>query len=340
MNRINLIGRTGIHKIFRFFNSGTGHVLMFHRVWNEDNTVFNKFLQVTPGYLEDLIQYFIVNKTDIITLDECYRRITSKDKLKKFVVFTFDDGYADNMTHALPIFEKYQVPFTIFLTTGYPDYTIVLWWYLLEQMVLKNNIIKFQENRTPFSYITKTPHEKREAFSKIRKLIIEGNQENLLSRLKEIFTTEHDLYGLTKKMALSWEQVIELSKHPLVTIGAHTVNHYALSMLTEDQVRTEIMESVSKIENKTGKSVSYLAYPFGALREANDREFKIAESSNIKMAFTTERGNISRHHIHQLHSLPRIGMYEDWSMSYYDLYFSGLTPFIDRFRLHNTKISD
>ena len=78
------------------------------------------------------IEYFISRKIDILSLDDCHARIISGKKEKSFAAFTFDDGYVDNLTLALPVFEHYGVPFTIFLTTGFPDHQIVLWWYLLE----------------------------------------------------------------------------------------------------------------------------------------------------------------------------------------------------------------
>lgn len=42
------------------------------------------------------------------------------------MVFTMDDGYKDNYTNALPIFKKYNVPYTIFVTTNFPDRQAIL----------------------------------------------------------------------------------------------------------------------------------------------------------------------------------------------------------------------
>jgi peptidoglycan/xylan/chitin deacetylase (PgdA/CDA1 family) len=333
MNKADLIQSSKLHKVFKPFYSGIGHIFMFHRVCNENDYIITKDLQVTPEYLENVLKYFIYNNIDIVTLDECYNRITAKGKVKRFAVFTFDDGYADNLTHALPVFEKYNAPFALFLATGYPDYKIVLWWYLLEYLVLNNSSIKFNEGGDTYFYNTLTLDEKRDAFSKIRRYIRESNHKNLLSRLKTIFNSYYyDLFELTKKLALSWEQVIELSNHSLVTIGAHTVNHLVLSKLTENEVMKEINESVKIIERKTGKPVLYLAYPFGGNNEASVREFNIAGNCSVKMAFTAKNGNIFKRHAHHLTALPRIGINESWSISHIDLYINGLTPFLNNFR--------
>jgi len=331
MNKYDLIRYIKLHKVFKPFYSGIGHVLMFHRVCNGNNFIFNKYLQVTQDSLEDVLKYFISNNIDIVTLDECYNRIINKGKVKRFVAFTFDDGYADNLINALPVFEKYNAPFALFLATGFPDHTIVLWWYLLENLVLNSNRIQFKDGDKNYSYSTVTMNEKKDAFWKIRRYIVESNEDNLLYRLQNIFNkNEDEMLDLTKKLALSWDQVIELSNHPLVTIGAHTVNHLALSKLTEDRVIKEINDSIKIIENKTKKTVGHLAYPIGSSSAASIREFNITEHCNLKMAFTGKDGNIFKHHANHLYSLPRIGVDETRGITFIDLYINGFTPFLNK----------
>ena len=330
MNKVDLIYYSKLSKIFKPF-SGIGHVLLFHRVCNDNENQVTKGLQVTQEYLDRVIQYFISRKIDIISLDECYNRIISKATVRRFVVFTFDDGYADNLTHALPVFERYNAPFSVFLATGFPDYSVILWWYLLDNLVMNTDRIEFLYGDDIYCFRTETLNEKTDAFGKIRNFILESNQEDCLTRLAAVFNGEpKDLLALTKKLALTWDQVRELSKNPLVTIGAHTVNHLALSKLNEGKVIKEITDSIRIIQEQTGKPVSYLAYPIGTSAEASVREYNLSKQCNVKMAFTTERGNIFKHHAKYLQSLPRIGLNERWRNSHIDLYINGLTPFIDR----------
>ena len=64
-------------------------------------------------------------------------------KIDKCIVFTLDDGYLDNYTNALPIFIKYNVPFTIYITTSFPDHKFTMWWYALEDIILNSNCFLF-----------------------------------------------------------------------------------------------------------------------------------------------------------------------------------------------------
>src|SRR5262249_44705633 len=53
------------------------------------------------------------------------------------VVVTFDDGYADNATTALPLLERYDVPATCFVTTSAVASSREFWWDELERLLLE-----------------------------------------------------------------------------------------------------------------------------------------------------------------------------------------------------------
>src|SRR5437868_5123786 len=101
-----------VYLLARPIYSGLGQILMFHRVLPESGKLRihnHKSLEVSPDHLENIILYFKKLDYDFISLDELSSR--KKKPRKKFVVFTFDDGYVDNYTYAYPIFKKHNVPF-------------------------------------------------------------------------------------------------------------------------------------------------------------------------------------------------------------------------------------
>ena len=105
---------------------------MLHRVddFETGKLWCNEHMKVTPDFLDSLI-IKLKEKYDIIPLTEVPSRLKQKNK-RKFIVFTMDDGYKDNLTKALPVFKKHNAPYTIFVTTDFPDKKAVLWWYELE----------------------------------------------------------------------------------------------------------------------------------------------------------------------------------------------------------------
>ena len=137
-------------------------------------------------------------------------------------------------------------------------------------------------------------------------------------------------FELNEKLILTLEQTKILSEHPLVTLGAHTRNHMALSAMSANDVYTEIQGSVARLKEITGKNIEYFAYPYGTAVEAGDREFEIARKCNLKMAFTTQRKNILRKQSENLFSIPRVGINSKMEMDHIDLYMSGFSVLKDR----------
>ena len=95
---------------------------MFHRIVPQTaaRRVHNHLsLEITPEHLEQVIQYFRRKEYSFISLDQLSTSLeTGNLPNNKFVVFTFDDGYRDNLEIAYPILKKYEIPFTVYITTG------------------------------------------------------------------------------------------------------------------------------------------------------------------------------------------------------------------------------
>jgi len=94
-------------------------ILMYHMI--RDQIAGKKFnsLRVPPGMFEKQIKYLSEKGWHSFTMAEA---IANKDKLpEKSVIITFDDGYRDNLTNALPILKKYNFKATIYLVNDRHD---------------------------------------------------------------------------------------------------------------------------------------------------------------------------------------------------------------------------
>ncbi|MDJ1500411.1 polysaccharide deacetylase family protein [Xanthocytophaga agilis] len=278
-------------------------IFMLHRVFPViyPRLTPNEDLKISPDYLIQVIELLLKRGYTFISVDELYEILISSRRYKKLIVFTLDDGYKDNLTQALPVFESFNIPFIVYITNCFPDQTANLWWYTLEEIVQTNTSVHLSND---LQFACYTPEEKWETFTKIRELILEN----------KIDCKELDPFSQSasiQTLCMNWEEVQQLSKHPLVTIGAHTLNHPVLKNLSLTEATYEISASRDALEGAIHKKIDHFAYPFGEFQQAGHREFSLVQELGFKTAVTTRSGHIFPQHQHHLTALPRIYLYEN-----------------------------
>ncbi len=291
--------------------SGVGCILALHRIVPDDHRSplpQNRALEIRPGALRGLLEWVSRQGFDVIRLDEVRNRL-AEPRGNKFVCFTFDDGYRDNLTEALPIFRDFGHPFTVNVTTGFLDRTASTWWYFLEDALARRSSLKIEWGGEPFDWQWTTPEDRVIAFGQIAALI---RTQDVLSR-DELLNTIGEAVGLdpltrTRELIMSWEELRQLAGHWHVTIGAHSIGHHVLSQLSAEDLTRELTESKTMIEARLGKRVQHFAYPFGGRDAAGPREFDAALQADYTTAVTTRCANLFKEHAWHLLSLPRLGI--------------------------------
>ena len=249
-----------LNALFQSFRHPYGEILALHRVVAKRSLLEdNRSLEITPAFLEQTILKYKSAGYCLFSIDEVQQLVESRKRGKgKFICFTLDDGYADNLEQAYPVFKKYNCPFTIYVTTDFPDQKAKLWWYDLQDILLARE--KLQLNG--IEYDCSDLKKKNEAFRKIREKVFSIDAEKTLNEIDELYK-EIDSDARHDVKMLSWEQITVLSEDPLCTIGAHTVSHASLPALSNEKIRKELAEGKKKIEEKIKKPVKHFAYPFG-----------------------------------------------------------------------------
>ncbi len=150
-----------------------------------------------------------------------WRRVARLDETlapasDRLVAITFDDGYRDNLTVALPLLEKFRLPMTLFVAPGFVG------------------------------------------------------SEGYLSK----------------------EELRQISKHPLVTIGAHGLWHRHFTRLSIREARLELIESRRWLESVTGGSVDFMAWPYG---ECNTTLEELSKQCGYRAAWSVCQGANTMH---------------------------------------------
>lgn len=300
---------------------GIATVFMLHRVYpSEINKLLpNENMKVSPEFLEKFIIEAKLKGYSFISLSRLYGSLLNNENLSKAIVITLDDGYADNYTHAYPIFKKHDIPFIIYVTTSFPDNTAILWWYILEDIIIQNESIKLNNE---LYFKCSTQEQKIETFMSLREKIIALPKENFFESIQAMFKRNTiDWHAKTRELAMTWNQIEKISNDSLATIGAHTINHFALAGLSKNELINEVVGSRDIIETHIDNSVEHFCYPFGERAEATKKEFEIINKLQFKTATTTRFGNIFPAHKNHLSALPRVMLTNDflWSKFEYSL---------------------
>ena len=319
------------------FTGGQGALFMLHHVRPAEIPARpfdpNKLLSITPQFLESVVKHVRRSGFDIVSLDDAHRRLTEgpvagESGRRPFACFTFDDGYRDNRDHALPVLKRHGVPFTVYVASDFADGRGFLWWLVLERVVAGRATLALKLDGRDRAMRCATTAEKLATF------------RTLYWRLRRLPETEArgivlalahkaglDVHAPCRELVMTWPELRALAADPLVTIGAHSVRHMAMSRLGEAEARAEIADSVGRIEQEIGKPCRHFCYPYGNAGSAGEREFALAAELGLKTAVTTAKGFVGIGQQTCLTGLARVSLNGEYQrLCYVEALLSGL-PF-------------
>lgn len=100
--------------------------------------------------------------------------------------------------------------------------------------------------------------------------------------------------GREKIEIMSWSEITELAKHPLVTIGSHGMTHNSLGKMDTAGLRYEIMESKIKLEEKLSVKINHFSFPFGQICDYNSEALRILKKADYHSCCSTRFSNKNR----------------------------------------------
>lgn len=262
--------------------------LLYHRVNPVKDDIYH--LTVSPCNFEEQIRY-LKEHIPILRFEEDWTKPGGDG-----VVITFDDGYADNYEYALPILEKYHVPATIFVSTGYVGMGQEYWWDEIARVLTRDidypEWFELKDSLYQYRWDTRSPEARREMVRSLHWMLkLDPDVERANLWLEQIRSWAGiGPAGRKENLPVDKRQLQELSRSPYITIGAHTVNHRSLGVQTKEGHRYEIGASICFLEKKLKRKICSFSYPFGSVVHFNQDTLEICRQNGIVKAATTIEG--------------------------------------------------
>jgi peptidoglycan/xylan/chitin deacetylase (PgdA/CDA1 family) len=327
---LDMLYYSGASQVLRSAFAGVGAIFMLHHVrpGGKLQTDFapNAALEITPEFLDTVIGFVKQRGFDLVDMAEAIRRLrTNTPGICPFAVFTLDDAYRDNLVHARPVFRKHNCPFIIFASPSIQDGTCELWWRGLESVIAGNTHVYAEISERKLSLKTLSHIQKQAAWEQLYwpvRLLPPKQQRRWINDFCDV--NRVDLGAICRAEAMTWDELREVARDPLCTIGAHTVNHFAVARLTAADATLELKQSAQRLAEELGELPKYLAYPYGDELSAGQRDFRLASAIGYEAAVTTRKGLIYPCHAGHLTALPRLSLSGEFQkLRYIDVLLSG-----------------
>lgn len=290
-------------------------IFSMHRILEIDRNGLapNEGMKVSQSFVERFISTQRKAGWSFVSLDEICEQIRQRGcPAKKQFVITLDDGYRDNYEQGLPLFKSLNVPFCVYFVTDFVSGLRQPWWFRLDALVNQWEIVRLPDGTDG---VCSDRLSRTTAFLKIREHLLATDESDPYSKwMLDCLAGFTDLNEA--RIFMDADQVKSLSAEPLATIGAHTVTHRNLRLLSTDALGYEMSESKGQLETLISRPVSHFAYPYGGPGQCGPREYAAARDAGFRTAVTTIQGMLGRGGSGDLMALPRIHLGEDFSLAH------------------------
>ena len=247
---------------------GGALILGYHRVANVTRDDYK--VCVTPKHFSEQME-MVSRNAHPISLAKLVQCLRSGSLPPRSVAVTFDDGYADTLYEAKPVLEKYTIPATVFVCTGFTGGEF--WWDELDRLVMssKATLGALRLGAGENVFVWDQPNARPEADLNVRRKFRHALYDFLLAL--NVQDQNHAMNRIRSWSGISSDEVAshsmdhdelrQLVDGGLIEIGAHTRHHPMLSQLSLERQREEIVSSKRELEDILGRRVYGFAYPNG-----------------------------------------------------------------------------
>lgn len=252
---------------FRSFSGNKNIILNYHGVLPEPFPRINNRHLSTTQFEADL--KFLLRHFQVVTLTDIFTNpVAAGSNQRPKVAITFDDGFENNLSYALPILEKYNCPATIFvLSASIEDPHYVNWADLVDLAYVLpewENIDLMGKNFVRGA----NGYQSQDANPILLPDFIKNQGQDRLLPLEQLAQKVLKSTEASKKFHLHLKlmdahQVKQLAQSKVIEIGSHSKYHFNLGRVEPRLAEDELRKSKTEIEELIQKEVKSIAYPDG-----------------------------------------------------------------------------
>lgn len=258
-----------IENLLGFLSGDSVAIYLFHGVIKEGvggiRNYTNKHLEAK--HFIEILEAFRSNGTPL-TMDEVYYHIERKIRFpKNAYAITFDDGFENNYSVALPILREFNIPATVYATSGFVNDNAMSWIDSIEYAVESTSLKRIQTSWHKEAFNLVSPEEKIFFLKSVRNYVKFTHRCDSVNFSKELCDELGSSSSLSLDgpldLKLTWSQVGEIHNSEIFSVGGHGHTHSILSYLSSDELDNEIDISIELFKSKAGFIPRHYSYPEG-----------------------------------------------------------------------------
>jgi peptidoglycan/xylan/chitin deacetylase (PgdA/CDA1 family) len=269
----------------RFTGCRRFQILIYHKVSPQEHTCFGPL----PPERFDSQMRLLKSSYQVFSLQELVDRSLKADVPERAVAVTFDDGYLDNFQYAFPILKKYELQATIFLVAKAVENGLILWHDRIFDAFRFATVRRcYLPCFFDFELNLKSPEEMRRSLAATlqqARYLPAARRMELVKALEQALLPSFE--ASNKTPMLTWREISIMNSSGLIHFGSHTLTHPILTRIEESELRMEIFESKSIIEDRLRIPISAFAYPNGKPQDFDEPVKRMVRKAGYQYAVTT-----------------------------------------------------
>lgn len=304
-----------------FFPIKQPKILFYHGVAEKPNPLIEIESISINNFISQL--KYIQKYYQVISIEDFYERYLNSNFDGHEIVLTFDDGYRNILTNALPILCEFKFPFSVFLTTNNISNQSLFPTTIARLIILGSSLKDIEipflkqkcrlsslEERIIFSnsiskYLKCLPlHEVKIIIEELITQLPSGEMEELRKRYNSV-------------EPMNWNEAVKLSCESLVSMGSHCIDHICChDKQSDDEIYKQLKLSRDTIIQKIKCKCDILSYPNGNYTQISNN---IAKEVGYKFALSTKRESILKNNEKEWNIFPRLYVPYDYERFVYSL---------------------